>query len=183
MLKIKMARGGTELFVGRLSKETKQRDLENVFYLYGKLSRCDIKYGRERAYGFIEYEDPRDAEEALRRENNRKLFGSRIVVEYVKGKERGGPAGDECFKCGRLGHWASSCTVSRDDTDGFRGSGRHARPSPAILLKRPPPSRYRSRSRSPRRFPNPPPRRRRSLSPPRRPRPPPISRSRDRYRR
>jgi arginine/serine-rich splicing factor 7 len=40
-----MVRGGTQLFVGRLSKETKQRDLENVFYLYGKLSRCDIKYG------------------------------------------------------------------------------------------------------------------------------------------
>lgn len=40
-----MARGGTQLFVGRLSKETTQRDLENVFYLYGKLSRCDIKYG------------------------------------------------------------------------------------------------------------------------------------------
>jgi len=42
---IKMARGGTQLFIGRLSKETTQRDLENVFYLYGKLSRCDIKYG------------------------------------------------------------------------------------------------------------------------------------------
>lgn len=43
---IKMARGGTQLFIGRLSKETTQRDLENVFYLYGKLSRCDIKYGK-----------------------------------------------------------------------------------------------------------------------------------------
>lgn len=30
-------------------------------------------------------------QEALNRENNRKLFGSKIVVEYVKSKERGGP--------------------------------------------------------------------------------------------
>ncbi|KAK3726506.1 hypothetical protein QZH41_014248, partial [Actinostola sp. cb2023] len=114
----KMARGGTQLFVGRLSKETKQRDLENVFYLYGKLSRCDIKY----AYGFVEYEDARDAEEAMNRENNRRLFGSKIVVEYVRSKERGGPvsdikAGDECFKCGRLGHWRSSCTESRGEVE------------------------------------------------------------------
>ncbi|EDO49132.1 predicted protein [Nematostella vectensis] len=186
-----MASRGTQLFVGRLSKETKLRDLENVFYLYGKLLRCDLK----TAYGFIEYEDPRDAEEAMRRENNRKLFGSRIVVEYVRSGERGKPVGgqtrptvvgDECFVCGKLGHWASSCPSRgdpRDSRDVLTDSRPPYRPRRRPLP--PPPPRYRSRSRSPppRRGYGPPPRaRRRSMSPPRRPRPPPpMNRGRDRY--
>ena len=33
------------LFIGRLNKNCRVRDLEDVFEPYGKLSRCEIKYG------------------------------------------------------------------------------------------------------------------------------------------
>ena len=33
------------LFIGRLSKTTRLRDLEGVFERYGRMSRCDLKYG------------------------------------------------------------------------------------------------------------------------------------------
>jgi len=33
----------------------------------------------------------------MNRENNRKLFGSKIVVEYVRSKERGGPVSTVCI--------------------------------------------------------------------------------------
>lgn len=33
----------------------------------------------------------------MNRENNRKLFGSKIVVEYVRSKERGGPISTVCI--------------------------------------------------------------------------------------
>ena len=33
-----------ELFLGGLSKETRRKDLEDIFKRYGKLTRCDIKY-------------------------------------------------------------------------------------------------------------------------------------------
>ena len=33
------------LFVGRLSKSCRVRDLEDVFEPYGRMSRCEIKYG------------------------------------------------------------------------------------------------------------------------------------------
>ncbi|XP_065070605.1 serine/arginine-rich splicing factor 3-like isoform X1 [Rhopilema esculentum] len=70
-----------QLFIGSLSRDTQERDLENVFFKHGKLLRCDLK----RGFGFVEYESPRDAEEAIRAENGRRLLGSRIVVEWAKG--------------------------------------------------------------------------------------------------
>jgi len=36
---------GGSLFIGRLSKNTRIRDLEEVFETYGRVTRCDIKYG------------------------------------------------------------------------------------------------------------------------------------------
>lgn len=35
-----------QLFVGRLPRECKERDLEDIFYRYGKLMRCDVKTGK-----------------------------------------------------------------------------------------------------------------------------------------
>lgn len=40
-----MARRSTQLFIGRLPLEARQRDLESVFLHYGKLVRCDVRYG------------------------------------------------------------------------------------------------------------------------------------------
>ena len=54
-----------ELFLGGLSKDTRRQDLEDVFSKYGKITRCDIKYVNGyagTAYGFIGFEDDRDAE-------------------------------------------------------------------------------------------------------------------------
>ena len=35
-----------QLFVGSLSRDTQERDLENVFFKHGKLLRCDLKRGK-----------------------------------------------------------------------------------------------------------------------------------------
>ncbi|XP_057315749.1 uncharacterized protein LOC130656830 [Hydractinia symbiolongicarpus] len=82
-----------ELFVGNLNPEVRMRDLENCFGRYGKIVRCDLK----KNFGFIQFEDRRDAEEAIRKENNRTLLGSRMTVEWAKGsigdKSRGGGGG------------------------------------------------------------------------------------------
>jgi len=39
-----------QLFVGRLPRGTRGRDLEDVFYKYGKLTRCDVKQGGTHAH-------------------------------------------------------------------------------------------------------------------------------------
>eukprot|EP00126_Sphaerothecum_destruens_P011749 Sdes_comp20954_c0_seq3m18672 len=124
------------LFIGRLGRDTRPRDLEDVFYRYGKITRCDVK----GTYGFIEFEDKRDAEDAIEREHGRNLLGSRIVVEWAKGNrgERSDTRRDGCFRCGKDGHWARECPeAGDDDRHGGRGYGRGGRGG------------YRARSRSP----------------------------------
>jgi len=131
------------LFIGRLNKNARVKDLEDIFETYGRLTRCDIKYGgaemgkRDMAYGFIDFEDKRDAEDALRYENGRNVCGSNIIVEWAKGTPRTGGGGgggggygsngrgfsEECYKCHRPGHLARNCT---EDDNG--GGGRFRNP-------------------------------------------------------
>ncbi|KAF9392468.1 hypothetical protein CPC16_003297, partial [Podila verticillata] len=93
------------LFLGRLTPDTRSRDLEDLFAKYGRVTRLDIKRGTNSGFGFVEYEDPRDAEEAVHKLNRHVVNGSEIVVEFAKNNGR--RAGDnECFKCGREGNYS-----------------------------------------------------------------------------
>ena len=40
-----MSREENQLFVGRLPRGTRSSELEDVFYKYGKMTRCDVKQG------------------------------------------------------------------------------------------------------------------------------------------
>jgi len=76
------------LFVGRLAEDTAPRDLEDLFASFGKIIRCDVKRPRapgQQPYGFVEFEDRRDAEDALYERNGAELLGSRISVEWARG--------------------------------------------------------------------------------------------------
>eukprot|EP00339_Tiarina_fusa_P017540 CAMPEP_0117070342 /NCGR_PEP_ID=MMETSP0472-20121206/49422_1 /TAXON_ID=693140 ORGANISM="Tiarina fusus, Strain LIS" /NCGR_SAMPLE_ID=MMETSP0472 /ASSEMBLY_ACC=CAM_ASM_000603 /LENGTH=66 /DNA_ID=CAMNT_0004793415 /DNA_START=53 /DNA_END=253 /DNA_ORIENTATION=- len=62
-------KSSTKLFIGNLSHKVKNRDLEKIFSKYGKVLNVTIKENRE-IYGFVEYDDVRDAEDAYDRLNN-----------------------------------------------------------------------------------------------------------------
>ncbi|KAF9412082.1 hypothetical protein BGZ94_001150 [Podila epigama] len=103
------------LFLGRLTPDTRSRDLEDLFAKYGRVTRLDIKRGTNSGFGFVEYEDPRDAEEAVHKLNRHVVNGSEIVVEFAKNNGR--RAGDnECFKVTGL---VTAVSLAVDAMDGI----------------------------------------------------------------
>ncbi|KAG0172315.1 hypothetical protein DFQ30_010727 [Apophysomyces sp. BC1015] len=107
------------LFIGRIPREMNPRDLEDRFSKFGKITRLDVKQG----FGFVEFEDKRDAEDAMTGVN-----GTELVVEWAKnGGKR--PGENECFHCGKEGHWARDCRErGRDRFGGGGGRGRDRSP-------------------------------------------------------
>ncbi|KAJ2596895.1 hypothetical protein H4R99_004727 [Coemansia sp. RSA 1722] len=135
----------TQLFVGRLPRELRSSELERIFEKYGKLSRCDVKRGANLCYGFVEYEDINDAEDAMKQCNGLSVQGERIVVEFAKGAARKRDD-NTCFRCNQEGR-----SRSRDrDRDRSRGRrNRNDRRESSRSRRHRSRSRSRSRSASP----------------------------------
>jgi len=75
------------LFLGNLGHDCRERDIERLFKGYGELRHVNIK----GPYGFLEIDDKRDAEDAIRDLNGKSFNGgSRIRIEYANGNDRGG---------------------------------------------------------------------------------------------
>ena len=51
----------------------------------------DKKEGRSRGFGFVSYEEPSQALEAIKRINGRQVLGKRLKVELKQGKSGSGP--------------------------------------------------------------------------------------------
>lgn len=84
-----------KIFVGNLSSRTEERDLDDLFYRYGKIRYVDVISGK--GFGFVTFYDERDAEDAIRGEDRREFMGRQIRVEMSTGsgprRDRGGGRG------------------------------------------------------------------------------------------
>mmetsp|Transcript_26503 Transcript_26503/g.45651 ORF Transcript_26503/g.45651 Transcript_26503/m.45651 type:complete len:266 (+) Transcript_26503:58-855(+) len=141
----------TRVYVGKISGRTRERDLDDLFSRYGRVISLDLKHG----YAFVEYDNPRDADDACRKLDKYELDGSRLTVEMSHGGAgyRGpAPGTGKCFNCGKEGHWARECSYGdgRDRCYTCGESGHIARECRQRPKSRSP-SRSKSRSKSPRR--------------------------------
>lgn len=90
---------GKRLFVGNLSQETKDEDLQKAFGECGKvisvqLIKSKFDPAQTRGFGFVEMESETDAKSALSKLNGADINGKKIVVEEAKPLNRdSGPRG------------------------------------------------------------------------------------------
>eukprot|EP00128_Syssomonas_multiformis_P002243 Colp12_sorted_trinity150504_noHs@20282 len=74
------------LFVCKLNPVTRDEDLELIFSRFGKIVSCEIikdrKTGDSLGYGFIEFEDPSQCEEAFLKMENVLIDDRRIHVDF-----------------------------------------------------------------------------------------------------
>lgn len=63
----------SRVYVGGLSHRARERDVEKFFRKYGRIREISMKNG----YGFVDFEDYRDAEDAVYGQNGRDLMGER----------------------------------------------------------------------------------------------------------
>lgn len=75
-----MPRYGFSVFLGNLSDRCRSEDIEDLFRKY-HVSNIDLK----RGFGFVEFDDKRDAEDAIRDCNGERVRGERISLELSKG--------------------------------------------------------------------------------------------------
>lgn len=72
------------VYIGRLSYHVREKDIQRFFGGYGKLLEIDLKNG----YGFVEFEDTRDSDDAVYELNGKDLCGERVIVEHARGPRR-----------------------------------------------------------------------------------------------
>ncbi|XP_057674509.1 serine/arginine-rich splicing factor 9 [Corythoichthys intestinalis] len=95
------------IYVGNLPMDIQERDIEGLFYKYGKIREIELKNNRGTIpFAFIRFEDPRDADDAVYGRNGYVYGDTKLRVEYPRsssnfspmrggggGGERGGPRG------------------------------------------------------------------------------------------
>ncbi|KAF9671054.1 hypothetical protein SADUNF_Sadunf12G0006900 [Salix dunnii] len=101
------------IYVGNLPADIRESKVEDLFYKYGRILDVELKVPpRPPCYCFVEFENVRDAEDAIRGRDGYNFDGSRLRVELAHGvivrglpssaswqdlKDHMRKAGDVCF--------------------------------------------------------------------------------------
>lgn len=88
----------TNIFVGNLSFQTTDGDLQQAFGEYGSVERASVvrdrDSGQSRGFGFVEMSNAQEAEAAIQGLNGRELDGRALNVNEARPREdRGGSRG------------------------------------------------------------------------------------------
>ncbi|PWA92835.1 nucleotide-binding alpha-beta plait domain-containing protein [Artemisia annua] len=81
-----MGRLSRTIYVGNLPGDIREREVEDLFYKYGPIVEIDLKIPpRPPGFAFVEFEDARDADDAIFGRDGYKFDGHRLRVELAHG--------------------------------------------------------------------------------------------------
>jgi len=135
-----------KMYVGNLPDNCRRASLEELFSKHGKVTQCD----RVKNFAFVHMLGEAKAKAAIDALDDTEFMGTHIQVQFAKSK--GKPAEDECFQCGKNGHWARDCPLRRRmyERDRYDRYDYYRPVPPRYYDDRGPPDRdYYYRSRSP----------------------------------
>merc|ERR1712095_45539 len=75
----------SRIYVGNLPPDIRTKDIEDLFYKYGKIAFIDLKNRRGPPFAFVEFEDPRDADDAVYARDGYDYDGYKLRVEFPRG--------------------------------------------------------------------------------------------------
>src|SRR5439155_22946208 len=99
----------TKLFVGNLSFNTTENDLQDAFAAHGTVVETNLMMdrmsGRPRGFGFVTMSTPEEAQKAIEALNGAELDGRALTVNIARPREErpGGGGGRREFGGGRGG--------------------------------------------------------------------------------
>ncbi|CAN8295859.1 unnamed protein product [Cochlearia groenlandica] len=83
------SRSSRTLYVGNLPGDIREREVEDLFSKYGHVAQIDLKIPpRPPGYAFVEFDDARDAEDAIHGRDGYDFDGHRLRVELAHGGRR-----------------------------------------------------------------------------------------------
>ena len=80
--------GVRRVYVGEIPRDLRRPELEDEFRRCGRVVGVNIHTDTNSPYAFVEFESARDADDAVRRFNEQRVFGKRIKVQLATGKQK-----------------------------------------------------------------------------------------------
>merc|ERR1712147_40033 len=90
---LKMDDRSKQVYIGYLPNDARMEDVGEFFKGYGAIKSINLKPG----YGFVDFESVRDAEDAVKDLDGKRMCGETVDIQHAKGpghKKRGGGGGD-----------------------------------------------------------------------------------------
>ena len=85
----------SKLFVGNLSFNTTENDLNDAFAAHGTVTETNLmmdrETGRPRGFGFVTMSSPEEAQKAIEALNGKDVDGRALTVNVARPREERGP--------------------------------------------------------------------------------------------